>query len=70
MVVFMRGLAAFQAELTAKDYRYMKPGIEPQDWGDEMQLTDPFNNRIRFIERKADRQRGAGDGAARSRPPA
>jgi catechol 2,3-dioxygenase-like lactoylglutathione lyase family enzyme len=55
MVVFIRGLPAFHAELKAKDYRYMKPAIEPQDWGDEMQVTDPFGNRIRFIERKAER---------------
>ncbi|RST86442.1 VOC family protein [Aquibium carbonis] len=53
MVVFMTGLAAFNAELKAKNYRYMKPGIQAQDWGDEMQVTDPFNNRMRFIERRA-----------------
>ena len=52
MVVFMTGLGAFNAELRAKDYRYMKPGVEARDWGDEMQVTDPFNNRMRFIERK------------------
>lgn len=52
MVVFMTGIAAFNAELRAKDYRYMKPGVENQDWGAEMAVTDPFSNRIRFIERK------------------
>ncbi|MDN2579149.1 glyoxalase superfamily protein [Aquibium sp. ELW1220] len=54
MVVFMTGIAAFHAELKAKDYRYMKPGIVDQDWGAEMQVTDPFSNRMRFIERKPD----------------
>jgi catechol 2,3-dioxygenase-like lactoylglutathione lyase family enzyme len=52
MVVFMTGIAAFNAELKAKNYRYMKPGVENQDWGAEMAVTDPFSNRIRFIERK------------------
>lgn len=51
MVVYTNGLAAFHGELTRKNYRYMKPGIQKQDWGLEMTVTDPFNNRIRFIER-------------------
>jgi len=51
MVVYMRGIEAFHAELTAKNYRYMKPGLDRQDWGLEVQVTDPFQNRIRFIER-------------------
>lgn len=51
MVVYLRGLRTFHQELAAKDYRYMKPGISEADWGLEMQVVDPFNNRIRFIER-------------------
>jgi catechol 2,3-dioxygenase-like lactoylglutathione lyase family enzyme len=51
MVVYLRGLRALQAELIGKSYRYMRPGLEKADWGLEMQVTDPFGNRIRFIER-------------------
>jgi uncharacterized glyoxalase superfamily protein PhnB len=48
---WMRGIKAFHAELTAKDYRYLKPGLENAPWGLEMTVTDPFSNRIAFCER-------------------
>jgi catechol 2,3-dioxygenase-like lactoylglutathione lyase family enzyme len=48
--VRMTGLAAFHAELLAKDYSALCPGIERKDWGLEMILTDPFMNRLRFCE--------------------
>lgn len=51
MVVNMRGIRAFHAGLLAQNYRYMRPGLDEQDWGLEVMVTDPFNNRIRFIER-------------------
>ena len=51
MVVPTTGIEAFHAELAGKQYLYMKPGLEREEWGLEMQVTDPFNNRIRFIER-------------------
>lgn len=51
MVVQTKGLAEFQRELIDKNYRYMKPGLERQEWGAEMMVIDPFGNRIRFIER-------------------
>jgi hypothetical protein len=50
MVVRTKGLAAFHRELNDKNYRYMKPGLERQEWGTEMVVYDPFGNRIRFIE--------------------
>jgi catechol 2,3-dioxygenase-like lactoylglutathione lyase family enzyme len=51
-VIFLRmtGLEEFHRELTAKGYRYMRPGIEQRDWGRELTVTDPFGNRIRFSE--------------------
>ncbi len=52
MVVYMRGIRAFHAELTARDYRYMKPGLEDEGTRLEVIVTDPFNNRIRFMELK------------------
>lgn len=49
-VVFCTGVAALHAEVSGKDYRYNRPGLESQDWGMEMQVIDPFGNRLRFIE--------------------
>lgn len=48
----MRGVRAYHAELSGKDYRYMKPGLEQADWGLELAVTDPFSNRITFCERE------------------
>lgn len=45
------GVRAFQAELAGKNYRYMKPGVTEAPWGLEMEVVDPFNNRITFCER-------------------
>ncbi|MDQ0317331.1 glyoxalase superfamily protein [Amorphus orientalis] len=50
MIVPMRGIRIFQRELAAKDYRYMKPGVEEVEDRLELQVTDPFGNRIRFME--------------------
>ena len=53
MVIYMEGIRAFHAELLAKNYRYMRPGLEEAEWGLEVTVIDPFNNRMRFIERQA-----------------
>lgn len=53
MVVYMEGIRAFHAELLAKNYRYMRPGLEKQEWGLEVTVIDPFNNHMRFMERPA-----------------
>ena len=55
--VFVRatGLDAYHAELTAKRYGYLRPGLERAPWGaKEMEVTDPFGNRLRFSETLAD----------------
>lgn len=44
------GLADYQARLLAKQHKHCRPGIERQDWGLEMQISDPFGNRLRFLE--------------------
>ncbi len=49
----MHGVLAYQRELAAKDYRFMKPGVEELPWGNVMEVTDPFGNRIRFCEQKS-----------------
>ena len=48
-LVFVRleGLAAFCAELQQAG---LAVAIRDQDWGQEMELRDPFGNRIRFCE--------------------
>ncbi|MFB9949887.1 glyoxalase superfamily protein [Rhizobium puerariae] len=48
----MRGIRAFHAELTGKNYAYMRPGLKQADWGLEVTVTDPFSNRITFCERE------------------
>jgi uncharacterized glyoxalase superfamily protein PhnB len=49
--VWMRGIAAYHAELKARDYRYNKPGLEDAPWDAKvMEVSDPFGNRLRFSE--------------------
>lgn len=52
MCVYMTGIRAFQAELAGKNYRYMKPGLEDEGTRLEVEVVDPFSNRIRFMELK------------------
>jgi len=50
--VAAKGLAALHRELGAKDYAYMRPGIEETDYGHRvLEVWDPFGNRLRFSER-------------------
>lgn len=37
----MQDIDALHRELTAKNYRYARPGLEIVDWGKELNLTDP-----------------------------
>ena len=49
--VEMTGLDAFHRAVTAKPYKYYKPGIERAEWGARvMSVTDPFGNRLHFAE--------------------
>ncbi|KPF94769.1 hypothetical protein IP86_21195 [Rhodopseudomonas sp. AAP120] len=46
------GLRDYHAELAAKGYTYLRPGLETPPWGGlTMTVTDPFSNRIVFTER-------------------
>jgi hypothetical protein len=46
-----RGIDALHAELTAKKYKYLRPGVEIAPWNAKcMEVIDPFGNRIRFNE--------------------
>jgi uncharacterized glyoxalase superfamily protein PhnB len=49
--VTMRGVEAFHQELAAKNYRYMRPGLETTPWKTrEISVIDPFGNLICFSE--------------------
>jgi hypothetical protein len=49
--VEMSGVAELHAELTAKNYNYLRPGLEKESWGaTTVTVTDPFMNRIVFSE--------------------
>jgi hypothetical protein len=49
--VEMTGVAELHAELAAKGYNYLRPGLEKAPWGaTTLTLTDPFMNRILFSE--------------------
>ena len=49
--IWMRGIAVYHRELTARNYRYNKPGLEDAPWDAKvMQVSDPFGNKLRFSE--------------------
>lgn len=49
--IVMTGIAAFHRELSAKRYRYARPGLEEAPWGARiLQVADPFGNRLLFNE--------------------
>ena len=51
LFVEMTGVADLHAELTAKNYNYLRPGLEKAPWGaTTLTVTDPFMNRILFSE--------------------
>jgi catechol 2,3-dioxygenase-like lactoylglutathione lyase family enzyme len=53
IVIETSGLAAYHADLSAKQYGYARPGLVDQPWGaTTMTITDPFFNRIEFSERR------------------
>jgi catechol 2,3-dioxygenase-like lactoylglutathione lyase family enzyme len=47
----MQGVEEFHRELTAKNYGYLRPGLERTDWNTLcVNVIDPFGNMIRFNE--------------------
>jgi catechol 2,3-dioxygenase-like lactoylglutathione lyase family enzyme len=49
--VRVKGLTEYHAEISAKQYGYLRPGIEETFHRSRgMQVADPFGNRIRFDE--------------------
>lgn len=43
-------ITTLRDELLGKRYNYGRPDIVQQDWGKELQVYDPFGNRIRFCQ--------------------
>lgn len=51
VTIEMSGIRYYHAELAAKNYRYMRPGLERQSWGaTTVTVYDPFSNHITFSE--------------------
>jgi catechol 2,3-dioxygenase-like lactoylglutathione lyase family enzyme len=49
--VMMHGVEALHGEISAKGYRYMRPGLESTPWETlETGVVDPFGNMIRFCQ--------------------
>jgi catechol 2,3-dioxygenase-like lactoylglutathione lyase family enzyme len=49
--VAMQGVKEFHAEITAKNYKYLRPGINRTPWNTwALDLLDPFGNKLRFNE--------------------
>ncbi|MFI1159373.1 glyoxalase superfamily protein [Streptomyces sioyaensis] len=46
----LSGVRALHAELAGKDYPYLRPGLEQDETGTTLTLTDPFGNRLRLTE--------------------
>ncbi|UKY53672.1 glyoxalase superfamily protein [Streptomyces inhibens] len=53
----LSGVRELHAELAGKDYPYLRPGLEQDEIGTCLTLTDPFGNRLRLNEPHPD---GAG----------
>jgi len=50
--VWMTGIREYHQELSAKNYKYYRPGLEETFYDALcMEVGDPFGNRIRFHER-------------------
>jgi hypothetical protein len=49
--VWLTGIEELHRDLTAKQYRYMRPGLDRTDYGSLcVNVIDPFGNCIRFNE--------------------
>jgi uncharacterized glyoxalase superfamily protein PhnB len=55
IIIETTGLKDYHADILAKGYGYMRPGLEKEPWGDvTMTVIDPFTNRLVFSERGTD----------------
>jgi uncharacterized glyoxalase superfamily protein PhnB len=48
--ILVDDLEAYHQELTAKQYKYYRPGLQDQEWGSrEMSVQDGFGNKLIFF---------------------
>jgi len=48
-------VAALHAELSTRNYRYARPGLEAVPWGErQLGIHDPFHNRLVFFTRNGE----------------
>lgn len=60
--LWMTGLSEYHAEITARNYPYMRPGIEEAPWNARlMEVIDPFGNRLRFNEDQVEEDQTAAE---------
>ncbi len=52
MRIRVSDLPALHREISAKGYKYARPGIEKMPWGSDMLVGDPFGNRLIFTDAK------------------
>jgi ribosomal-protein-alanine N-acetyltransferase len=50
VLIVVDDVASLQARLLAKDYPFMRPGLEPRGAGRELTVIDPASNQIRFFQ--------------------
>lgn len=50
LFVPVHNIELLRDELKQKHYGYGRPDIVQQDWGEILEVCDPFGNRIRFCE--------------------
>jgi len=48
--VRMKGIRAFHDEIIGRPCANNRPGLDRMPWGLQVEVTDPFSNRIRFAE--------------------
>jgi catechol 2,3-dioxygenase-like lactoylglutathione lyase family enzyme len=49
--ILTTGVRELHAELAGKNYANLRPGLETDEFGTHVHLTDPFGNTLRFNER-------------------
>lgn len=51
--VYVEDLDELHKEVAGRQYAFARPGIEDMPWGTrEMTITDPFSNRLIFVDAK------------------
>lgn len=48
--VRMKGIKEFHAEIIGRPYANNRPGLDRMPWGLQVEVIDPFSNRLRFSE--------------------